>query len=67
MASSFSYIVTYETYPRNRWSHIISLYIQNKSPWPESTAHMLHSGQAINEGGDKTVPIDRNEKEFGIF
>ena len=27
----------------------------------------LHSGQVIKWGGDKTVPIDRNEWKFGIF
>ena len=27
----------------------------------------VHSGQANKGEGDKTVPIDRNELEFGIF
>ena len=26
----------------------------------------MHSGQLINGGGDKTVPIDKNEWKFGI-
>ena len=26
----------------------------------------MHSGQLIMGGGDKTVPIDRNELKFGI-
>ena len=27
----------------------------------------LHSGRVIKGEGDKTVPIDRNEWNFGIF
>ena len=27
---------------------------------------LMHSGQLIKGGGDKTVPIDRNEWKFGI-